>query len=161
MNLHPHKLSLSSLFLMQLLFTAPVFAQSGTFNCTRVERDFSETYELQVQSATGSQPAQKGKVYLDGRDLDRVGTDGNQTIKNVLITKDRVSYLSDTHFEAEILEGVSYPPGFVTSIVIIDRASGKLRKVDTIVGGILASSLGEGTHSHEEQCAPLNTAKQR
>jgi hypothetical protein len=39
---------------------------------------------------------------------------------------------------------------------MIDRISGKLRKVDTIAGGILASSLGEGTKSYEEQCIPVN-----
>ena len=159
MKLPTHIFGLSSLLLMQLLFAFPVFAQSLTFQCTRVERDFTETYELQIKSATGSLPTQKGKVYLDGRDLDRVGADGNQTIKNVLITKERISYLSDTRFEAEVLEGVSFPPGSVTSIVTIDRASGRLRRVDTVVGGILASSLGEGTKSYEEQCAPLKDSK--
>ena len=159
MKLPTHIFGLSSLLLMQLLFAFPVFAQSLTFQCTRVERDFTETYELQIKSATGSLPTQKGKVYLDGRDLDRVGGDGHQTIKNVLITKEQVSYLSDTRFEAEVLEGTSYPPGSVTSIVIVDRASGRLRRMDTIVGGILASSLGEGTKSYEEQCAPLKDSK--
>ena len=88
-----------------------------------------------------------------------MGADGNQTIKNVLITKERVSFLSDTRFEAEVLDGVTYPPGSVTSIVTIDRASGKLRKVDTVVGGILATSLGEGTKSYDEQCAYLKDVK--
>jgi len=159
MKPHPRKLSLNILLLIQLLFITPVIAESLAFNCTRVEGDFTETYELQVKLATGSLPTQKGKVYLDGRDLDRVGADGNQTIKNVLITKERISYLSDTRFEAEVLEGVSFPPGSVTSIVTIDRASGRLRRVDTVVGGILASSLGEGTKSYEEQCAPLKDSK--
>ena len=151
--------TLSSLLLLQGVYSAPAFAQSVAFSCTRVERNFSETYELIIKAASGSLPAQKGKVYVDGRDLDRVGADGNQTIKNVLITKERVSYLSDTRFEAEVLDGVSYSPGLVTSIVTIDRASGKLRKVDTVVGGILASSLGEGTKSYDEQCTSLKEAK--
>jgi hypothetical protein len=159
MKLPTHIFGLSSMLLMHLLFAFPVFAQSLTFQCTRVERDFTETYELQIKSATGSLPTQKGKVYLDGRDLDRVGGDGHQTIKNVLITKEQVSYLSDTRFEAEVLEDISYPPGSVTSIVSIDRASGRLRRVDTVVGGILASSLGEGTKSYEEQCAPIKDNK--
>jgi hypothetical protein len=151
-----YKVSLAGLIFMQLLYASPLFAESITFNCTRTERDFIETYELQVKTAAGSLPNQKGKVYLDGRDLDREGTGTNQMIKNVVITKERVSYLSDTRFEAEFFDGVSYPPGSVTSIVMIDRISGKLRKVDTIAGGILASSLGEGTKSYEEQCIPVN-----
>jgi hypothetical protein len=89
---------------------------------------------------------------LDGRDLDRLGEGGNQTIKNVVIEKDRVSYLSDTHFEAEEFDGVLYPPGSVVSVVIIDRRSGRLRRVETVSGGILALSLGEGTKSYEEEC---------
>jgi hypothetical protein len=36
---------------------------------------------------------------------------------------------------------------------MIDRESGKLRKVDTIQGGILGANLGDGTRSYEEQCA--------
>lgn len=159
MKLHPLKAFLCSLLLMQWLQSSLAFAQSVAFSCTRVERDFTETYELQVKAASGNLPNQKGKVYLDGRDLDRVGDDGNQTIKNVLITKERVSYLSDTRFAAEVLDGISYPSGSVTSLVIIDRASGKLRKVDTVAGGILASSLGEGTKSYEEQCTPLKDSK--
>jgi hypothetical protein len=35
---------------------------------------------------------------------------------------------------------------------MIDRESGKLRKVDTIQGGILGANLGDGTRSYEEQC---------
>ena len=159
MKLHSLKAILCSLLLMQWLQSSFAFAQSVAFSCTRVERDFTETYELQVKAASGNLPNQKGKVYLDGRDLDRVGADGNQTIKNVLITKERVSYLSDTRFEAEVFDGVSYPPGSVTSMIIIDRVSGKLRKVETVAGGILASSLGEGTKSYEEQCAPLKDGK--
>jgi hypothetical protein len=150
---------LGGLLLISSLYLTPAFAQSVAFSCTRVERDFSETYELLIKPASGSLLTQKGKVYVDGRDLDRVGADGNQTIKNVLITKERVSYLSDTRFEAEVLDGVSYSPGSVTSIVNIDRASGKLRKVDTVAGGILSTSLGEGTKSYDEQCAPLKEVK--
>ena len=159
MKLHSLRATLSGLLLLQLFYSAPTFAQSVAFSCTRVERNFSETYELIIKAASGSLPTQKGKVYVDGRDLDRVGADGNQIVKNVLIAKERVSYLSDTRFDAEVLDGVSYPHGSVTSIVTIDRATGKLRKVDTVVGGILASSLGEGTKSYDEQCIPLKESK--
>ena len=159
MKLQPLRVSLAGLLLISTLYSASAFAQSIVFSCTRVERNYSETYELLIKPAGGSLSTQKGKVYVDGRDLDRVGADGNQTIKNVLITKERVSYLSDTRFEAEVLDGIAYPPGSVTSIITIDRASGKLRKVDTVVGGILATSLGEGTKSYDEQCTLLKEVK--
>lgn len=159
MKLQPLRAGLAGLLWISSLYLTPAFAQSVVFSCTRVERNYSETYELLIKPASGSSLTQKGKVYVDGRDLDRVGADGNQTIKNVLITKERVSFLSDTRFEAEVLDGVTYPPGSVTSIVTIDRASGKLRKVDTVVGGILATSLGEGTKSYDEQCAYLKDVK--
>ena len=159
MKFQPLRAGLAGLLLIPSLYLTPAFAQSVVFSCTRVERNYSETYELLIKPASGSSLTQKGKVYVDGRDLDRVGADGNQTIKNVLITKERVSYLSDTRFEAEVLDGVSYPPGSVTSIVTIDRGSGKLRKVDTVVGGILSTSLGEGTKSYDEQCTYLKDLK--
>lgn len=127
-------------------------AETLVFNCTRVERDFKEIYELKVSTPTSNSPTQKGKVYVDGRDLDRRGDGGNQVIKNVVISKDRVSYLSDTHFEAEEFDGVSYPPGSVLTVVIINRHSGRLQRIETVSGGILALSLGEGTKSYEEEC---------
>ena len=138
------------------LCIASASAETLTFSCTRTERDFIETYDLQVRASPSNLTTQKSKVFLDGRDLDRVGADGNQTIKNVLITKDKVSYLSDTRFEAEVLDGISYAPGSVTTMVMIDRHSGKLRKVETVSGGILANSLGEGTRSYEEQCVSVD-----
>jgi hypothetical protein len=141
--------------LLLSLFMTCASAETLVFTCTRVERDVKEVYELKVSTPPPNSPTQKGKVYLDGRDLDRRGDGGNQTIKNVVIGKDRVSYLSDTSFEAEVFDGVSYPPGSVLAIVIIDRPSGRLRRIETVAGGILALSLGEGTKSYEEECTPL------
>lgn len=138
------------LLLLQCCIASEVFAETLALTCTRVERDFSETYELKMVTAGPGTP--KGKVFLDGRDLDRIGADGQQSVKNVLISKQRASYLLSTQFEAEVLEGIAYSAGSVTSIVMIDRETGKLRKVDTIQGGILGKNLGEGTRSYEEQC---------
>ena len=118
--------------------------------CTRTERDFSETYELKMQSTSSANPSPK--VYLDGRDLDINRTDSRQFVKNVTITKQKASYLLITQFDAEVLEGRSYSAGSVTSIVMIDRETGKLRKLDTIQGGILGANLGDGVKSSEEQC---------
>lgn len=138
------------MFLLQLLITSEVLANTLILICTRTERDFSETYELKMQSASSANPSPK--VYLDGRDLDVIGSEGRQYVKNVTITKQKASYLLSAQFDAEVLEGTSYSAGSVTSIVTIDRETGKLRKLDTIQGGILGASLGDGTKSYEEQC---------
>lgn len=130
------------------LYLPQAGAESITWSCTRVEKDFSETYELQVVS-TGSQ---KGKVFLDGRDLDRTASDSTQLVKHVSISKEKVTYLIDTLFEPEVLEGVTYSAGSVISSVSIDRNTGKLRKVETVQGGILGANLGNGTRAFEEQC---------
>lgn len=138
------------LLFLQCLIASELFAETLILNCTRFERDFSETYELKM--VTAGPGVAKGKVFLDGRDLDRAGADGQQSVKNLLISKQKASYLLDTKFEPEVLEGVAYSAGSVMSIVIIDRETGKLRKVDTIQGGILGKNLGDGTRSYEEQC---------
>ena len=136
--------------LLQLFLASEILANTLILMCTRTERDFSETYELKMQSASSVNPSPK--VYLDGRDLDVIGSEGRQFVKNVTITKQKASYLLSTQFDAEVLEGISYSAGSVTSIVMIDRETGKLRKLDTIQGGILGANLGDGTKSYEEQC---------
>ena len=156
MNDYYRQLSARLILLLLSLYANCAPAETLIFTCIRLERDYREIYELQVRTPVPNSGTQKGKVYLDGRDLDRLGSDGNQIIKNVVISKDQVSYLSDTHFDAEVFDGISYSPGSVTALVMIDRRSGKLRRVETVSGGILASSLGEGTKTYEEECAPTN-----
>lgn len=138
------------LLLLQCCITSELFAETLILTCTRFERDFSETYELKI--VTAGPGTLKGKVFLDSRDLDRTRADGEQSVKNVLISKQKASYLVDTKFEPEMLEGIAYSAGRVMSMVMIDRETGKLRKVDTIQGGILGKNLGDGTRSYEEQC---------
>jgi len=138
------------LLLLQCFIASELLAETLILTCTRVERDFSETYELKL--VTTGPGTSKGKVYLDGRDLDRSGPDSQQSVKNVLISKQKASYLLSTQFEAEVLEGIAYSAGSVMSVVMIDRETGKLHKVDTIQGGILGKNLGDGTRSYEEQC---------
>lgn len=138
------------LLLLQCFIASELLAETLILTCTRVERDFSETYELKL--VTAGPGASKGKVFLDGRDLDRAEADSQQSVKNVLISKQRASYLLTTQFEPEVLEGLAYSAGSVISVVIIDRETGKLRKIDTIQGGILGKNLGDGTRSYEEQC---------
>lgn len=138
------------LLLFLCLIASKLFAETLILTCTRFDRDFSETYELKM--VTAGPGVAKGKVFFDGRDLDRAGADGQQSVKNLLISKQKASYLLDTKFEPEVLEGISYSSGSVMSIVMIDLETGKLRKVDTIQGGILGKNLGDGTRSYEEQC---------
>jgi len=138
------------LALLLCFIASELLAETLILTCTRVERDFSETYELKL--VTAGPGTSKGKVYLDGRDLDRSGLDSQQSVKNIMLSKQKASYLLSTQFEAEVLEGVAYSAGSVMSVVIIDRETGKLRKVDTIQGGILGKNLGDGTRSYEEQC---------
>jgi len=138
------------LVLLLCFIASELLAETLILTCTRVERDFSETYELKL--VTAGPGTSKGKVYLDGRDLDRSGLDSQQSVKNVMLSKQKASYLLSTQFEAEVLEGVAYSAGSVMSVVMIDRETGKLRKVDTIQGGILGKNLGDGTRSYEEQC---------
>ena len=146
----PHLSRLLLLLILQFFAAPEIFAQTLSFICTRTERDFSETYELKMQSASSANS--RPKVYLDGRDLDINRTDSRQFVKNVTITKQKASYLLITQFDAEVLEGISYSAGSVISIVTIDRETGRLRKLDTIQGGILGARLGDGTKSYEEQC---------
>ena len=146
------------LIIMQCFIASNLLAETLTLMCTRVERDFSETYELRLMTVGPGIP--KGKVFLDGRDLDRQGLDSQQSVKSVFISKQKALYLLNTQFEAEVLEGVAYSAGSVISVVMIDRETGKLRKIDTIQGGILGKNLGDGTRAYEEQCVPSpNAAK--
>jgi hypothetical protein len=146
----PSFVRLLLMVLLQLFFASEILANTLILMCTRTERDFSETYELKLQSISQATP--NGKVYLDGRDLDMIGSDSRQFVKNVTITKQKASYLLSTQFDAEVLAGIAYSAGTVSSIVMIDRETGKLRKFDTIQGGILGANLGDGTKSYEEQC---------
>jgi hypothetical protein len=146
----PSFVRLLLMVLLQLFFASEILANTLILMCTRTERDFSETYELKLQSISQATP--NGKVYLDGRDLDMIGSDSRQFVKNVTITKQKASYLLSTQFDAEVLAGIAYSAGTVSSIVMIDRETGKLRKFDTIQGGILGANLGDGTKSYEERC---------
>ncbi len=153
--------SLLHSFLIRLGFTGlAIFAISSSaetlsFHCTHTDRDISEDYVLKVISPVDGAQAVKGKVYFDERDLDRLGTDGRQEVKNVVITKEKVSFLIDTSFPPEEFDGVRYGAGTAVSLITITRATGELKKTETIRGGFLASTLGEGTKTYIEKCAPL------
>jgi hypothetical protein len=47
---------------------------------------------------------------------------------------------------------VKYGAGSVITVTTINRSTGQLSKVETIQGGILSATLGEGTKTYQEQC---------
>jgi len=123
------------------------------FTCERLEKNYTETYQLKVMAASKSQ---KAKVFIDDRDLDRASELGRQTIKNVLITESTVLISMEAQFPPEIFDGVQYGAGSVNTVITINRPTGQLRKSETIKGGILSATLGEGTKSYQEQCTAAN-----
>ena len=60
----------------------------------------------------------------------------------------------ETRFEPELVDGITYPAGKVSTQITLNRTNGVLKKTDTIQGGILGANLGNGTHLSEELCMP-------
>lgn len=133
-----------------LYATPSLAAEPLVFTCERSEKNYTETYELKVIPASKNQ---KAKVFVDGRDLDQSDELGRQTVKNALITESTVLISMEANFPPESFDGVQYGAGSVMTAITINRATGQLRKAETIKGGILSATLGEGTKTYQEQCA--------
>lgn len=147
----------SSLFLFLFLLSAQTLAANSlTFSCERAEKAYIEKYDLKLIPASKSL---KAKVYIDDRDLDRADGYGRQWIKSVVITEGTVLISMEAQFHPESFEGVQYGKGSVVTVININRLTGQLRKVETISGGILSATLGDGTKSYEEKCKPLEPLK--
>ena len=119
------------------------------FNCKRAEKDFIEEYEMKITLASGTQ---KAKLFLDGRDLDQSDIYGKQVVKSVTLARPNILILIEASFEPEILMGVSYSAGTVSTAVTLDPVTGKMKKVEKIQGGILGETMGNGTYVTEEIC---------
>ncbi len=119
------------------------------FNCKRVEKNFTEEYEMKMMLASGSQ---KAKIYLDGRDLDQSDAFGTQVVKSITLARPNILISIEAKFAPEELMGVSYPAGSVLTNITLDPVTGKLKKVEKIQGGILGATIGNGTHTSEETC---------
>ena len=143
------------LFLLPLLLgaTPSLAADSLVFTCERSENNYTETYQLKVMAASKSQ---KAKVFVDERDLDRVSELGQQTVKSILIDEYTVLISMEAQFPPESFDGVQYGAGFVITLTAINRPTGQMRKLETVKGGILSATLGEGTKSYQEQCTAAN-----
>ena len=136
--------------LFLLLYAAPSLAVEPLFfTCERSEQNYTETYELKVIPGSKNQ---KAKVFVDDRDLDQSDELGRQTIKNALVTESTVLISMEAHFPPESFDGVQYGAGSVMTAITINRSTGQLRKAETIKGGILSATLGEGTKTYQEQC---------
>ena len=143
--------------LLLLLFATPCLAvEPLVFTCERTEKNYTETYDLKLIPASKNQ---KAKVLVDDRDLDQSDELGRQIVKNVLITESTVLISMEAHFPPESFDGVQYGAGSVITAITINRATGRLRKAETIKGGILSASLGEGTKLYEEKCIPAANTK--
>ena len=119
------------------------------FNCKRAEKDFIEEYEMKIALASGTQ---KAKIFLDGRDLDQSDAYGKQVVKSVTLARPNILILIEASFEPEILMGVSYSAGTVSTTIALDPVTGKMKKVEKIQGGILGETMGNGTYVTEEIC---------
>lgn len=136
--------------LLLFLSVTPCFAgEPLVFTCERAEKNYTETYDLRLIPASKNQ---KAKVFVDDRDLDQSDEFGRQMVKNVLITESTVLISMEAHFPPESFDGVQYGAGSVITAITINRATGQLRKAETIKGGILSATLGEGTKTYQEQC---------
>jgi hypothetical protein len=136
--------------LFLLLYAAPSLAADPlVFTCERSEKNFTETYELKVIPPSKNQ---KAKVFVDGRDLDQSDDLGRQTVKTALIAESTVLISMEANFPPESFDGIEYGPGLVSTAITINRSTGQLRKAETIQGGILSATLGEGTKTYQEQC---------
>jgi len=98
---------------------------------------------------------QKAKVFVDDRDLDRASELGRQTVRSVLVSEFTVLISMEAQFPPENYDGVEYGAGSVITVIAIHRPTGQLRKAETVKGGILSASLGEGTKNYQEQCTAV------
>jgi hypothetical protein len=138
-------------FISLLLCAAPsLAADTLVFTCERSENNYTETYQLKVVASSKNQ---KAKVFVDDRDLDRVSELGQQTVKSILIAEYTVLISMEAQFPPENFDGIQYGAGSVSTMIAINRPTGQLRKVQTVKGGILSATLGEGTKIYQEQCA--------
>ncbi len=136
--------------LLLFVFATPCLAvEPLVFTCERAEMNYTETYDLRLIPASKNQ---KAKVFVDDRDLDQSDEFGRQIVKNVLVNESTVLISMEAHFPPESFDGVQYGAGSVITAITINRATGQLRKAETIKGGILSATLGEGTKTYQEQC---------
>jgi hypothetical protein len=137
-------------FLSLLICAAPsLAADTLVFTCERSENNYTETYQLKVMTTSKNQ---KAKVFVDYRDLDRVSELGQQAVMSVLIDEYTVLISMEAQFPPENFDGIQYGAGSVSTIIAINRPTGQLRKLQTVKGGILSATLGEGTKIYQEQC---------
>jgi hypothetical protein len=118
-------------------------------DCKRYEKNYTEEYEMKIVPALAHR---KAKVYLDERDLDRSDEYGRQIVKSVTFAHPKIVIWVEASFAPEIVTGISYSAGTVSTQISIDTITGKLKKTEKIQGGILGATMGDGTRFSEEDC---------
>ena len=131
--------------------SAAYAAEALLFDCQRVEKNYTEEYEMKIIPGTANQ---KAKIYLDDRDLDQADANGTQVVKSIVINANTILMSIQARFEPEELGGVTYSAGTVSTQMNLNRSTGKLTQTEEIHGGILGANLGNGTHLSEETCQP-------
>ena len=126
------------------------------FDCTRAEKDYTESYVLGLIPASQSQ---KAKIFLDDRDLDRKDDGGYQEVKSITFSGPNILMTIEARFDPELIDGITYPPGKVLTQLTLNQTTGKLKKVETIQGGLLGVHMGNGTKSTEESCVAQSWGK--
>jgi hypothetical protein len=141
-----------SLLSLSLFLAYPLVAQAQevlVFDCTRSEKDYTESYALAIAPAN---QWKKAKIFLDDRDLDRKDEGGYQEVKSIIFSGPNIVMTIEARFDPELIDGITYPPGKVLTQLTLNRNTGNLNKVETIQGGILGVHFGNGSKVSEEQC---------
>ncbi|MBU3577863.1 hypothetical protein ICN24_07635 [Polynucleobacter sp. UK-Kesae-W10] len=123
------------------------------FECKRTEKDYVEEYEMKVLPASATQ---KAKIFLDDRDLDQSDSNGTQTVKSIVVAPGAILMTIEARFDPEVVQGAPYSAGTVMTQMTLSRNTGVMKKVETINGGILGATLGNGTRVSEELCRPVS-----
>jgi len=145
-----YRLPIIACFMISMTSAAHA-ADNLLFDCQRVEKNYTEDYEMKIFPATSNQ---KAKIFLDDRDLDQSDINGTQLVKSIVINASTILISIQASFEPEVLNGVTYSAGSVFTQINLNRNTGKLTKTEEIHGGILGANLGNGTHLSEEACLP-------
>jgi hypothetical protein len=140
--------------LISSMSSAAYAADALLFDCQRTEKNYTEEYVMKIIPGSTSQ---KAKIYLDDRDLDTSDGNGIQVVKSIVINANTILMSIEARFAPEVLDGISYSAGTVSTQINLNRTTGKLTKTEEIHGGILGANLGNGTHLSQETCQPAKT----
>ncbi len=88
-------------------------------------------------------------------------TFGSQVVKSVTLARPNILISIVAKFQPEEVMGVACPAGSVITNITLDPVNGKFKKVEKIQGGILSATIGNDTHTSEENCMGLSLAPKK